>query len=202
MNKFIINKKEDILFKNMLFEKDRILATGKNFGSESAFRQQMALGKTDKSDTHLIVSYSDIQKVIPFEGEHIIQIFYDDEKAGFDLDNVVDYQEVLNHILNQKSLTPSTEKVGNTGAVVKPALYTLAAAIFSGVLVAMAATLESGASVTISGGRRGMKKMLVGLAETLGLWGSMALGLVVTGGFVYYTIKQYKASKIEITVYK
>lgn len=201
MNKFINNTKEDTLYKNMLFEQDRILATDKNYGSESAMRQQLAIGKTDKSDTHLIVSYRDIYKVIPFADEHIIQIFYGDEQAGFDLGNATDYQTVLSHILRQKQFTSSTETISNTGAVVKPALYTLAVAIFSGVLVAMASTLESGASVTVSGGRRGMKKLLVALADTLGVWGSLALGLLVTGGFLYYTVKQYQASKTVVTIY-
>lgn len=143
-----------------------------------------------------------IDKVIPFDDQNILQIFYGSERSGFDLGNATDYKEVRDYILSQKNFSPSTEKLGNAGAIVKPALYTLVVGIFSAVLVYMAKELESGNAVTVSGSRKGFKKILLLIAESLGFYGCLALGIVATAGFVIYTIKQIKNSKTEVTVYK
>lgn len=202
MNKFIITDKKEVFFKNILIDSERIMASDENYGSESAFREKMASGNVGKLDTVINVRYSEIDKVIPFDDENILQIFYGNEKSGFDLGNSVDYKEVRDFILSQKNFSPSTEKVGNAGAIVKPALYTLAVAIFSAVLINMANEIENGNTVVASGSKRGFKKLLILIAETLGFYGCLALGIVATVGFVVYTIKQIKNSKTEVTVYK
>ncbi len=202
MNKFIITDKKEVFFKNILIDSERIMASDENYGSESAFREKMASGNVGKLDTVINVRYSEIDKVIPFDDQNILQIFYGNEKSGFDLGNSVDYKEVRDFILSQKNFSPSTEKVGNAGAIVKPALYTLAVAIFSAVLINMANEIENGNTVVASGSKRGFKKLLILIAETLGFYGCLALGIVATVGFVVYTIKQIKNSKTEVTVYK
>lgn len=202
MNKFIITDKKEVFFKNILIDSERIMASDENYGSESAFREKMASGNVGKLDTVINVRYSEIDKVIPFDDQNILQIFYGNEKSGFDLGNSVDYKEVRDFILSQKNFSPSTEKVGNAGAIVKPALYTLAVAIFSAVLINMANEIENGNTVVASGSKRGFKKILILIAETLGFYGCLALGIVATVGFVVYTIKQIKNSKTEVTVYK
>ena len=199
MNKFIRTTEKDIFYPNILFENDRILASDKDYGNETDFREKVLNGKEGLLDTHLNVLYSDINKVIPFEEENIIQIFFKDDKAGFVLNNSADFQEVLNYILTQKKFTKSTEEVNNKGMIIKPALYTLVAGIFSAVLISIASSLSDGESVAISGSKRGFKRLLVGIAETLGLWGSIALGIAVTGGFLYNLFNKYKASKTEKT---
>ncbi len=204
MNKFIRTTEKDIYYPNILFENDRILASDKDYETESAFREKVLNGKEGLLDMHLNVLYADIHKVIPFEEENIIQIFFKDDKAGFVLSNSADFQEVLNYILSQKKFTKSTEEVSNKGAIIKPTLYTLVAGIFSAVLISIASSLSDGESVAISGSKRGFKRLLVGIAETLGLWGSIALGVVVTGGFLYNLFNKYKASrteKTELTIY-
>lgn len=204
MNKFVIANDEEIFYRNVLFTEDRILASDENYGDEIAFREKVLNGKSGVLDTHVNVLYTDIHKVVLFEDEHIIQIFFKDDKAGFGLNNVADFNEVLQYILSKKNLKKSTEQVNVKGAILKPVLYTLVAGIFSAVLVAMASSIANGENVAISGSRKGFKRLLLGLAETLGVWGSLALGVVVTGGFLYNAISKYKASKTsktEITVY-
>jgi len=202
MNKFIITDKKEVFFKNILIDSERIIASDENYGSESAFREKMASGNVGKLDTVINVRYSEIDKVIPFDDQNILQIFYGNEKSGFDLGNSVDYKEVRDFILSQKNFSPSTEKVGNAGAIVKPALYTLAVAIFSAVLINMANEIENGNTVVASGSKRGFKKILILIAETLGFYGCLALGIIANVVFIAYTIKQIKNSKTEVTVYK
>jgi len=202
MNKFIITDKKEVFFKNILIDSERIMASDENYGSESAFREKMASGNVGKLDTVINVRYSEIDKVIPFDDQNILQIFYGNEKSGFDLGNSVDYKEVRDFILSQKNFSPSTEKVGNAGAIVKPALYTLAVAIFSAVLINMANEIENGNTVVASGSKRGFKKILILIAETLGFYGCLALGIIANVVFIAYTIKQIKNSKTEVTVYK
>lgn len=202
MNKFIITDKKDIFFKNILIENERIMASDENYGSESAFREKITSGKVGKLDTVIDVPFAEIDKIIPFDDQNILQIFYGKGKSGFDLGNAEDYKEVRNFVLSKKNFSPSIEQVGNAGAIVKPALYTLVVAIFSAVLVYMAKELESGNAVTVSGSRKGFKKLLLFIAETLGFYGCLALGIVATVGFIMYTITQIKNSKTEVTVYK
>ncbi|RZK51804.1 MAG: hypothetical protein EOO87_16725 [Pedobacter sp.] len=204
MNKFIRTTEKDIFYPNVLFETDRILASDEDYGNEIDFREKVLNGKEGLLDTHLNVLYTDINKVILFEEENIIQIFFKDDKAGFVLNSPADLQEVLQYILSQKKFTKSIEQVNNKGVIVKPALYTLVAGIFSAVLINMANTLANGENVAISGSRKGFKRLLVSIAETLGVWGSLALGIIVTGGFLVYTINKYRGSKTaktEIPVY-
>ncbi|WP_257668850.1 hypothetical protein [Parapedobacter tibetensis] len=200
MNKFIISK--DAFYKNVLFEEDALMASDENYEDETTFRVHLENGKKGKLDTHLKLAYTAINKIVPFPEENIIQVFFNKSKAGFSIGNAEDYKEILNHILSKKPLQQTTEQVGGLRMILKPALYTLAVAIIAGVLISFAKTLEDGNSVSISGGKRGIKRILVGLAETLGLWGTVALGVLLTGGFLFYTIKQYKSSKVEMVVYK
>lgn len=204
MNKFIIAKDKDVFYRNVLFAEDKIVASDEDYGDETTFREKVLNGKASILDSHLSVLYTDIHKVVLFEDEYIIQIFFKDDKAGFALNDIANFNDVLQYILSKKNLRKSTEQVNTKGLIVKPALYTLVAGIFSTVLVVTANSLANGENVVISGSRKGFKRLLIGLAETLGIWGSLALGVIVTGGFLYNAISKYKASttsQTEITVY-
>ncbi len=202
MNKFIVTDKKEIFFKNILIGDEKIMASDENYGSESAFREKVESGKVGKLDTVVTISYAEIDKIILFEDQNIIQIFYGKGKSGFDLGNASNYQEVRDFLLSKKNFSETKEQVNSTGAVIKPVLYTLVVALFSASLVFMAKELESGNAVTISGSRRGFKKILLTLAENLGFWGCLSVGVIATLGFAYYAVSQFKNSKTEVTVYK
>jgi hypothetical protein len=78
-------------------------------------------------------------------------------------------------------------------AAASPKLRIIAAAMFSIALVGMAYEREHGNDVAISGGRRGLKTILLSIAESLGFVGSIIAGLIITGSVLYYAIRKNKA---------
>lgn len=202
MKLFIQTNKEEVFYKNILFDDNRILASDRDYKDEATLRTKVLNKDKGRLDTHLNVAYLDIKKIKLFEDKNIIQIFFNHKKASFDLQNQSKYKEILQLLLNKNTYKESTENQNNIGSYVKPALYTLIAGLFSCSIVFIAHAIENGERLSASGSNKGMKQLFITIAEKLGITGSLIFGCAITFGFAYYTIMKFKSSKKQSTVYK
>ena len=194
------------ILENIYLTETHVMASDKDYGSVDAFLSKVNQEKKGLLDTIHKYEYTQIERINVIRENNVIQIYFN-ENGKTDLSAIIfaeqkDFEEALNFILSKcPKLRHTIEHVKTKSAMVKPALYTLAAAAFSFDLVIMANGIEAGETIRISGNKRGLKTIFVGIAETLGFWGCLVLGIAVTGGFIYYTYKTYQNSEFEREVY-
>lgn len=194
------------ILKNIYITETHVMASDEDFGSVDAFLSKVNQEKKGLLDTVFKYEYGQIERINAIRGNNIIQIFFNEngktEFSGFIFAEQKNFEDVLNFILSKcPKLRHTTEHVKTKSAIMKPALYTLGAAALSFALVLIANDIEAGGTVRISGSKRGLKTIFAGIAETLGFWGCLVLGIAVTCGFVYYTYKTYQNSEFERDVY-
>jgi hypothetical protein len=71
-------------------------------------------------------------------------------------------------------------------------MYTFSIAIFSALLVLYAYDLSNGEAIENSTTNRGKQDLLISIAKLLGVYGSLVIGILATGGSLLYTIVQYR----------
>ena len=87
------------------------------------------------------------------------------------------------------------------GSWIKQALYTIIVAILFMVIFGMASQIDSGEVVQITGGKRGLKRLTLFMAEILGVTNSIIVGSFVTSGFALWTYLSYKNASITKDIY-
>lgn len=194
------------ILKNIYITETHVMASDEDFGSVDAFLSKINEEKKGLLDTIYKYEYTQIERINVIRENNVIQIFFNEngktELSAFIFAEQKDFKDVLNFILSKcPNLRHTTERVKPKSVMLKPVLYTLGAAALSFALVLIANDIEAGGTVRVSGSKRGLKTIFAGIAETLGFWGCLVLGIVVTCGFVYYTYKTYKNSEFEQDVY-
>lgn len=198
---------EEGILKNIYITDTHLMATDEDYGNLEAFLEKVNAEKKGMLDTVHKYEYSQIERINVLREDNVIQVYFN-ENGKTDVSPIIfakksDFEEVLAFILSKcPKLQHSTEAVKTKNVLVKPVLYTIAAAALSFSLVFIANGIEAGEKVTASGGRRGLKTIFIGIAETLGVWGSLALGIVITGGCIFYAYKCYQNSQFEREVYQ
>ncbi len=200
-------KEENLLMKNILVTDEKIMSSDENYNDKETFLSKVLSKEKSMLDTHIVFEYSQITKFIPFEEENGIRIFFKnndkEEKTYLQFDKAADYQDVLDIIKHKCPRFQLTEEQkGSISAIIRPLLYTVAAAALSCGLLGMAIDLNEKGFVVISGGRRGLKHLFASVADFLGIYGSATVGVLLVTGFIIYTVKVYKKSKTSCIVYK
>lgn len=194
------------ILNNIYITETHIMASDEDYGSVDAFLSKVNQEKKGLLDTIQKYEYAQIERINVIRGNNVIQIYFI-ENGKTELSPIIfagqeDFEEALDFILSKCSnLRHTTERVKPKSVMLKPALYTFSAAALSFALVLMANGIEAGETIRVSGSKRGLKTIFLGIAETLGFWGCLVLGVAVTCGFVYYTYKTYQNSEFEQEVY-
>lgn len=196
--------RESTIMKNIYITDTHIMASDEDYQTTETFLEKVNAEKKALLDTHIVIEYLDIVKIVVYRKEEHgenggIQIFFQKngkhDRTYLQFAHQSDFDEVLNHILSKRpEMKKGEEEQRPKGVLLKPILYTIVAAAFSFALIFMASGIEQGEAVTVSGRRKGLKMLFVRLAEILGFWGSLAVGIIVVGGFIYYTYRTYSKS--------
>lgn len=196
---------KDKIIKSFAIDEQEIMAADSLFESPETLRDHLLSGKKKWLDTALRFPYSAITRIMLFDSDNCIQLLVAQdgktEKVPLEFSSRADYTWLLQLLEAKTGLTPLQSKLpGNNGfARIRNYLVVLAVAIFSIALAAIAYEQEQGKTVRASGGRRGVKMLFIYLADTLGFYGSIALGAIVTLGVLFYMIKQNKKLSQPVT---
>ena len=196
--------RESTIMKNIYITDTHIMASDEDYQTIEAFLEKVNSGKKGMLDTHIKLEYSDIAKIVIYRKEEHgenggIQIFFrkdgKQDRTFLQFEQQPDFDKVLNHILSKRQdMKARHEEVKPKGVLFKPILYTIVVMAFSFALAFIAAEIEQGEGVNVPGRRKGLKMLFANIAEAPGFWGSLALGVVVTAGFIGYRLKKYKSS--------
>ncbi|WP_299781217.1 hypothetical protein [uncultured Formosa sp.] len=206
MEKFIINT-EATFIKNILLTNDVLNISDGDYKTKNAFLEKMNAEKKGILDTQHTIAYSKITKIVPFENENGIQLFFVEkkkkEKTYLELNSIEEYTEVLQYITH-KTNHLSLQSIQNKpiSSWIKQAGYTLVSLIFTLAITFTAVAIEAGKNVTITGGKRGLKRIMLSIAETLGTLNSVIVGTLITLGFAFWTYKKYINGQVSIKAYQ
>lgn len=203
MQQFIINTKATYI-KNILLTDSKVRLSDEDYKTLEAFNTELNSDKKGLLNTQHTFEYTAIQKIVPFKEDLGFQVFFTEkgknEKAYLDFKTDEEYQSILNTLVSKTNF--SKNKVQKkTKAWIKPSLYSLVAALLTFALYDSALKLEAGENVTVSGSRRGLKRILISISESLGATNSLILGSLITLVFIFFTFKAYKKSVIDQEVY-
>lgn len=204
MEKFIINEKGNVI-KNTLLTSNKILVSDENYTTKEVFLEKLNT-KKGFLDTHHKIMYKDIEKIIPFKEEFAIQLFFKEagknEKTYLELNSADEFLEIKNYLLETTNLSLQKEVQRSFRTWIKSAIYTFMASVITVMTYTSAKSLESGEQITVSGGKRGIKRLIILVAETLGSTNSLIIGIIIVGVFAYLTYNSFKKGGTEIEVYK
>ncbi|TSE04325.1 hypothetical protein [Aquimarina algiphila] len=192
--------------KNVLITNKCIKISDEDYKTKEFFLEKMNQKEKRLLDTRFSILYSSITKMIPFENDLGLQLFFIEnekqKKTYLELTSIDEYSEVQDFILSKTNLFKKEKTVRGIKSWIKQASYTLLAMIIGGITYFMAKSLEEGNTVNISGGRRrGVKKILLYIAENLGSINVLILFFIITIGLSYWTYSVSKNSKKIITIY-
>jgi hypothetical protein len=204
LNKFIINEKATLI-KNILIENNTILASDENYITKELFLEKMNCNKKSFLDTHLNLKTSDIIKFIPMESKCAIQVFFQMKKTSktyFEFNSLTEYTEVKEFLISKTNFTLKEKLQSSLTSWLKKAAYSLLSIIIFGIIYFMAKDIENGNNIDIGGGRRkGLKKLMLILAESLGSMNTLIVAVIVVSGLCFWTYKAYIKGKIAIESY-
>ncbi|WBU89570.1 hypothetical protein [Cellulophaga omnivescoria] len=203
MQQFIINTKATYI-KNILLTDAKVRLSDEDYKTLEAFNTELDSDKKGLLNTQHTFNYTAIQKIVPFKEDLGFQVFFTEkgknEKAYLDFSSEEQYQSVLNTLVSKTSF--SKNKVQKkTKTWIKPALYSLVAALLTFALYDSALKIEAGENVTVSGSRRGLKRILISISESLGATNSLIVGSVITLIFIFFAFKAYNKSTVDQEVY-
>ncbi|SNR17016.1 hypothetical protein [Tenacibaculum jejuense] len=203
MHKFIVN--QEALMKNVFIKDDTILASDENYENEETFLDKVNTQKKSFLDTHIHIKIKEITKFILEEKELAIQLFFKkgnkNSKTYFQFNDISEYTAVKEYFLYTTNFSLKKESSNSFSSWIKQALYTIIAFIMTIITFNMARSIESGDTVSISGGKRGLKRLMLLLAESLGTTNTIVVGSLVVMAFLYWTYTSYKKGKKEIEFY-
>ena len=204
MNKFIINDKA-LVVKNVLIEDNIILASDENYKTKEVFLEKVNSSKKSILDTHIKINTSDLIKIIHTKTDCAIQLFFKTNnktsKTYIELNSEEEYSEVLEYLISKTDFELKEEFKSSFSSWFKKAAYSLISLIIFCITYFMAKDLENGSSVDISGGKKGLKRMMLFIAETLGSLNTLIIGIIVVSGFCFWTYKAYVKGKTTVEIY-
>ena len=203
MQQFIINTKATYI-KNILLTDAKVRLSDEDYKTLEAFNTELDSDKKGLLNTQHTFNYTAIQKIVLFKEDLGFQVFFTEkgknEKTYLDFSSEEQYQSVLNTLVSKTSF--SKNKIQKkTKTWIKPALYSLVAALLTFALYDSALKIEAGENVTVSGSRRGLKRILISISESLGATNSLIVGSVITLIFIFFAFKAYNKSTIDQEVY-
>lgn len=206
MEKFIINTNAALL-KNILVSDTFIKVSDENYKTKSIFLEKLNAPKKGILDTNHHIDFDNITKIIPFESENGLQLFFTEnnkkEKIFIQLNTPEEYDELNTFILSKTiNLQKQVVKNKTVASWIKQAIYTLISIAFTFAVYFNAKQIEAGEWVSVNGGKRGLKKILISIAEILGTTNSILLGTIITLSFAFWTYKNYTKGQGEITIYQ
>ena len=205
MEKFIINTKATLI-KNILITDDSLKLSDEDYKTKDAFLEKINAEKKGFLDTQHVIAYSKITKIVPFENENGIQLFFVEkekkEKTYLELNSIEEYTETLQYIIAKTHhLSLQTIQSKSISTWIKQATYTLVSLFFTLAIAMTAKDNEAGKRVTISGRRRGLKRIMLAIAENLGTLNTILLGTAITLGLAFWTYKKFKKGQTAINAY-
>lgn len=206
MELFITNADATVI-KNILITTENLKVSDENYKTKAIFLEKLAATKKGILDTQHVIEYVKITKIIPFENENAIQLFFvekdKNQKTYIELNTSEEYNEVLQLITDTTThLTLETAINTPFGSWIKQAGYTLIALALTVAIAFLASDIEANETIEISGSKRGLKRIMVSIAETLGTVNSIIIGSIVVLGFVFWTFRSHRKGKGEVKVYK
>ncbi|WP_299886772.1 hypothetical protein [uncultured Lacinutrix sp.] len=184
MKHWEINK-EDSKKKYLTLNKEGFCLTeiDDKFNIEEALEDKKVL-------SHKIIALSDLKEILVIDTDHSIELRYEsDKKTDEDLELQPHiYKEVKTFLIDNingveikeysllKQLTPKLIGLGVSG-------------LLTWILFTTASAIENGETISTSGGRRRFfKRVIVWIAETLGVTGTLVIGGLITAFFAYLVI--------------
>lgn len=175
---------KDYLLKSVLINDDFIAVADDLFDTPEALQQHIQSGKKGMLSTALQFPYSAIKNINLFESENGIQLIVSmdkgTEKVYLQFSSMSDYNWALEQVQSKSGITAGHHKLSSkkTGGY-KVYLYMLIAAALGAALAFIARDIEMGQTTDhFTGRRRGLKILFYKLAEFLGFYGSIAVGIV------------------------
>ena len=204
MDKFIINP--TLLIKNILITDNSIRITDEDYKTKDNFLEKLKTAKKGILDTIHQIEYEKIIKVVPFTKDNAIQIFFHEmdknKKTCLKFNTLEEFNEVFNFIVTKTHLRKGLVKIKSFESY-KTQLIATAMSILLFVLIYIDAEhLEKGEIVRISGGKRGVKKLLLTVAETFGTTNTIILGAIITTTLAIWTIMAYRKGNTTKVIYK
>ncbi len=200
MNKFFENK-DGIYFKNIFINESDIYVSEKDLG-EKDFLEKFKTVKKGFVESRLKIPIESITQFIANEKERLIMLHFpkidDDTTAFLHFKSEDEYSEVKEFLIAKTSFKGVKEFVGS-GAWIKSALYTLAAAILTGACYMVSISDQD---ITIKGRRKGLKMLLAYLTDILGTTGVLIVGGIITLGLAYWTYTNFKVKGTEVEAYR
>jgi len=203
MDKFITNP--TALIKTILITDNYIRITDEDYKTKNAFLEKFKTTKKGILDTIHQIEYGNILKVAPFTKDNAIQIFFHEndknKKTYLKFNTLEEFDEVLNFIITKNHFRKDLVKIKSFESY-KTQLIATSMSILLFVLIYIDAQhVEKGEVVKISGSRRGVKKLLLTVAETLGTTNTIALGATITTILAVWTILAYKKGNTTKEIY-
>ncbi len=200
MKKFFTNTEANY-FKNILIDNNEIYVSEKDFGEET-FLGKFNNTKKGFVESRLKISVANITEFILNEKDYIIVLNFpeidDETSAILEFKTKEEYDEVKEYLIANTQFTGAKKLIGNMSWI-KNAIYTIVSAILTGVFYMASKNHEE---VTIRGGRKGLKKIIVFLVDLVGETGVLIIGGIITLGLAYWTYTKFREKGTEIEVYK
>lgn len=191
-------------FKTKLFTDQEFIFTEKKFDTEEAFRE--ALENDTNNDVFIRQPYAEMIQIREWFDQKPVLLDIDvkdsSKSANIDFTSKAVAEEVRDFLLSKVNFTKHEQKIGGFKEKYFPFFTPLIAFFFSFALINMAWELDQGHNVSITGSKKGFKRILLMVAENLGLVGCIILGVLVTGALIYFAIKKSKESSRMQAFYK
>lgn len=142
------------------------------------------------------IRYEDVKEIIFIDSEGHVEFNYrqestEDEEFQIDTNTLLEIRDYL-----KKHLQGVAVKNYSIFSQIMPNLIFLGITLFFTVLVYLAAVdLENGNTISVTGRRSWMKKLLASAAETLGTTGTLIAGISILGILGYILVKKIKQPK-------
>jgi len=190
MDKFIIHPKA--LIKNILITDDYIQITDENHKTKETFLEKINHGKKGILDTIHQIEYALVTKIIPDSENNALQICFSEnnknQKIYLQLNTKEEFDEVLNFTLNKTNLQKNQVKTKSFESYKTQLIVTGMSILLSSIVYMDALKLEKGEVVKITGGRRGVKRLILLAAENLGTTNTIIFGTIITTALAIWTI--------------
>ncbi|MBT8180501.1 MAG: hypothetical protein HKP42_11435 [Maribacter sp.] len=142
------------------------------------------------------IRYEDLKEIVFIDSDFTIEFNYEDDKTTdeeFHLEKNT-FFEVRNYL--KTNLKGTELKNYSIFKQILPNLFLLGVSLVLTIAIYFSATeLENGGSISVSGRRGWLKGIFVWIAELLGATGTLILGVLVIGFFIYALIKKIQNPK-------
>jgi len=194
MDKFIANPKG--LIKNILITDKDVIITDEDYKTKEAFLKKIENGEKGILNTIHWIDYTTITKIVPFIKKTSFQLFFiendKNKKTYLEFKTQEEFNEVLNFIVNKNHFRKELIKIKSFDSWKTQLIVTGMSILLFALIYIDALHVEKREVVKITGSRRGIKKMLLTVAETLGTTNTIILGATITVALAIWTILAYK----------